>query len=89
MFSVGPGDLTATFTCRNCGSETRLPGEEERNIIRDYRANIAFVDICELYKEKPLKARKKLERLILINKMASNYDTLVKTLKKWNGQYSP
>ena len=85
-FSIGQGDYSATFTCRNCTTEGALSKDYERSLIQDYKLSLSFDKICELRKHNPVKARGKLEKLIQNNQKHSYVDHFAETLRDWDQQ---
>ena len=63
-FSLGKGDFQATFTCRNCTTEGRLPRDIELTYINMYLIREKLNNIMARYPTKPDKAIRDLEKLI-------------------------
>ena len=83
-FTIGRGDFQASFTCRNCTQEGKLPKEAEKAMIANYLVREEFGMLVELHKTDQDKARKRLEKLIRKNtEKGIDLSLLEKTLASW------
>ncbi len=87
-FSIGEGDYSATFTCRNCTQEGQLGKTFESELIHEYKLILSHEKLLELYKHEPEKARNNLKKLIRKNQEVPIIESFKETLNTWNRELS-
>lgn len=86
-FSIGKGNFTASFTCRNCTSEGGLEKEFESYLINSYLTQQEYEKILTIHHSNPQKAEKKLEKLLKkSNKKKITSNNIKETLNSWQNK---